>query len=202
MEIEFGILNWPMSVIRLRGKEYKKVIELADLVLNKWKEYSDETVQIFAYTDGEQHNTITPIARKKDEIYEIDLVLRNNLTTEEYPLGVFHPHPELHHIKKENIGLIEVMGLAILPARLKEEMKILAEYMLDNKDISENEKIAKHEKWANNIKQKYKNLDENNIEEILHQEIGLVFEKVLEDAGVFKTDNKGIEAFKKFIKTI
>lgn len=201
-DIEFGILNWPMSVIRLRGNDYKKIIQLADLVLKKWKEYSDESVDIFAYTEDEPHNTITPIARKIGEVYEMDLVLRNNLTTEEYPLGVFHPHPELHHIKKENIGLIEVMGLAILPARLKEEMQILSEYILENKDINKNEKIAKHEEWANKIKLKYKDLNKNNIEEILHKEIGLVFEKVLEDAGVFKTDEKGVEAFKKFIKTI
>lgn len=201
-DIEFGILNWPMSVIRLRGKDYKKIIKLADIVLNRWKEYSDEDVQILAYTDEEPHNTITPIVRRNGNNYELDLVLRNNLTTEEYPLGVFHPHRQLHHIKKENIGLIEVMGLAILPARLKEEMKILSEYILENKDIGENEKIAKHEEWANNIKLKYKDLNKNNIEEILHEEIGLVFEKVLEDSGVFKTDEKGIEAFKKFIKTI
>lgn len=201
-DIEFGILNWPMSVIRLRGKNYKRIIELADLVLNNWKEYSDESVEILAYTDNEPHNTITPIVRKKGNIYEMDLILRNNLVTEKYTLGVFHPHPELHHIKKENIGLIEVMGLAILPARLKEEMEILAEYILKNKNINENEKIRKHEEWANKIKLKYSDINKDNVNDILHKEIGLVFERVLEDAGVFKTNEEGLNAFKKFIKTI
>ena len=201
-DIEFEMLYWPLSAIRIKGNDTERLIDLADYILNKWREYSDEDAGIFAYTDGEMHNTITPIARKVNGKYELDLVLRNNLTTEEYPLGVFHPHPELHHIKKENIGLIEVMGLAILPARLKEEMNILADYMLNNKNIEENEKISKHSVWTKEILEKYTNLNKDNIEEILHKEIGLIFEKVLEDAGVFKTDEKGQKAFKKFIKTL
>ena len=201
-DIECGILNWPLSVIRLRGKKDKRLIELADIILNKWREYSDEQVGIYAYTDGEMHNTITPILRKNKKIYELDLVLRNNLTTEEYPLGVFHPHEHLHHIKKENIGLIEVMGLAILPSRLKEEMNLVADYILENKNMEENEKIKKHSDWAKKVVAKYSDINKENVQDILQKEIGLVFEKVLEDAGVFKTDEKGIEAFKKFVETI
>ena len=201
-DIEFEILNWPLSAIRIRGEKSGRLIELADFILKKWREYSDEDVNIIAFSDGEPHNTVTPIARKKNDLYELDLVLRNNLTTEEYPLGIFHPHPELHHIKKENIGLIEVMGLAILPARLKEEMSILADYIVNKKDVSQNEKIEKHALWSKEIVKKYSNINKENIDEILRKEIGLVFEKVLEDAGVFKTDEKGIQAFKKFIQTI
>ena len=201
-DIEFEILNWPLSAIRIRGEKSGRLIELADFILKKWREYSDEEVNIIAFSDGEPHNTITPIARKKNDLYELDLVLRNNLTTEEYPLGIFHPHPELHHIKKENIGLIEVMGLAILPARLKEEMSILADYIVNKKDVSKNEKIEKHDAWSKEIIQKYSNINKENIDEIFRKEIGLVFEKVLEDAGVFKTDEKGFEAFKKFVKTL
>ncbi len=200
--VEFGILNWPMSVIRLRGKKQKNIIELADSILREWKKYTNPSLSIFASTNGEAHNTITPIARKKDDLYELDLVLRNNYSTNKYPLGVFHPHEELHHIKKENIGLIEVMGLAILPSRLKEEMQILSEYILKNKVISKNEKIVKHKEWVEEFEQKYSEINKENIEEILKKEIGLVFQKVLEDAGVFKTDEKGQEAFVKFVNSI
>lgn len=201
-DVEFEILYWPLSVIRIRGEKSGRLIELADFILKKWKEYSDEEANIVAYSNGEPHNTITPIARKKNDLYELDLVLRNNLTSEEYPLGIFHPHPELHHIKKENIGLIEVMGLAILPARLKEEMSILADYIVNKKDVSKNEKIDKHVIWTEKIIKKYTNINKENIDEVLRKEIGLVFEKVLEDAGVFKTDEKGVEAFKKFVKIL
>ena len=177
-DIECGILNWPLSVIRLRGKKDKRLIELADIILNKWREYSDKEVGIYAYTDGEMHNTITPILRKNKKIYELDLVLRNNLTTEEYPLGVFHPHEHLHHIKKENIGLIEVMGLAILPSRLKEEMNLVADYILENKNMEENEKIKKHSDCAKQLVAKYSDINKENVQDILQKEIGLVFEKV------------------------
>ena len=147
-DVEAGIVKWPLSVIRLRGKDTERIIDLADHILGKWRSYTDEEAFIFAETDGTPHNTITPIARMKDGMYELDLTLRNNITTEEHPLGVYHPHAKLHHIKKENIGLIEVMGLAVLPARLKGEMELLKEYILEGKDIRSNEQIEKHADWV------------------------------------------------------
>lgn len=201
-DIETGIVKWPMSVIRIRHKESEKLVEFADYILSKWRNYSDEAVFIFSETDGEPHNTITPIARKKDDVYELDLVLRNNITTEEHPLGVYHPHKELHHIKKENIGLIEVMGLAVLPSRLDKELKLLAEYILAGKNIRENELIEKHADWAEKFLPKYGDISESNIMGILEQEAGLVFVKVLEDAGVFKRTQQGQEAFDRFLKTL
>mgnify|MGYP000826958997 FL=1 len=147
-DVEAGIVKWPLSVIRIRHKDEKRLIELADHILGCWRGYTDEEAFIYANTDGEPHNTITPIARKRDGLFELDLTLRNNITTEEHPLGVYHPHAEYHHIKKENIGLIEVMGLAVLPSRLKEELEILADYLVQKKDIRSNEKIAKHADWA------------------------------------------------------
>ena len=201
-DVECGILNWPLSVIRLRSKDYNRLIELSNLILKKWRKYTNKELNIFAKTDGEPHNTITPIARKNKDFYELDLVLRNNLVTQEHPLGVFHPHENLHHIKKENIGLIEVMGLAILPSRLKNEMKILKEYLIKNKDVYKNDDIKKHGDWSKQILSKYKNINKENIEKILKKEIGLVFEKVLEDAGVFKTDEKGQKEFVKFLESI
>jgi len=197
-DVESGILKWPMSVIRLRSASVERVIELGKYIMSKWDGYTDESANIYAETNGERHNAITPIARKNNGIYELDIVLRNNLTTEEYPDGVFHPHKELHHIKKENIGLIEVMGLAVLPPRLKQEMEILKEYMLNDKDISSNEKIEKHAKWAEEIKNKYSDINDNNIDNILKTEIGNTFLQVLKDAGVFKN----LEAFKCFINTL
>lgn len=201
-DVEAGIVKWPMSVIRLRGKDENRLIDLGDRILNKWRSYTDEEAVIFAETDGEPHNTITPIARKVKDTYELDLVLRNNLTTEEHPMGLYHPHAQFHHIKKENIGLIEVMGLAILPARLKEEMAVLAEYLVDEKDFRSNELIEKHADWADELRVKYKKFTKQNADEILREEIGIVFSKVLEDSGVYKQDLRGKEGFRRFIKSI
>lgn len=201
-DVELGIVKWPMSVIRTRSKDEKRLVELGDYILNKWRNYSDPSVYIYDNTNGEPHNTITPIARKVNDMYELDLVLRNNITTKEHPLGVFHPHEELHHIKRENIGLIEVMGLAILPSRLKEEMKLLEEYILSEKDISTNELIAKHHKWVENFKGRYSNINESNINKIIRNEIGSEFLKVLEHAGVFKRTKEGMGGFFRFIETL
>ena len=201
-DVKAGILKWPMSVIRLSCPDSDRLIELADKILKAWRGYTDESAFIFAETDGEPHNTITPIARKKEESFELDLVLRNNITTEEHPLGVYHPHKELHHIKKENIGLIEVMGLAVLPARLKNEMALLEDAILENKDIKNDEALCKHYDWAEEIKRKYDNITKENIDKIVKDEIGLVFAKVLEHAGVYKRTPEGIQAFKKFAESV
>ena len=201
-DVETGIVKWPMSVIRIRHKKSERLVQLAEHILKKWRGYSDETVFIYSETDGEPHNTITPIARKKGDMYELDLVLRNNITTEEHPLGVFHPHEKLHHIKKENIGLIEVMGLAVLPSRLDKELKSLAAAILAGSDIRQDELISKHADWVDEFLPEYKNINESNIMEILENEVGLVFVKILEDAGVFKRDNKGQEAFDRFIRCL
>ncbi len=197
-DIEAGIVHWPLSVIRIRGNDDDRVIDLADHILKKWRSYTDEDAFIFAETDGEPHNTITPIARMRDGQYELDLALRNNITTEECPLGVYHPHAELHHIKKENIGLIEVMGLAVLPARLKSEMDLMAEYILAGKDLRADETLEKHADWYDTFKDAYA-FTEENVETILQDEIGKVFVKVLEDAGVYKCTPEGREAFQRFI---
>ena len=201
-DITAGIVNWPMSVIRLRGKETERIIELADIILGKWRAYSDEEAFIFAETEGEPHNTITPIARKRGDLYELDLVLRNNITTEEHPLGVYHPHAKLHHIKKENIGLIEVMGLAVLPARLKSEMADLKKAMLEGKDLRADEVLEKHAEWVEEFTTKYEKIDASNIDKIVEEEIGLVFMQVLEDAGVYKRTEEGRAAFDRFVKSI
>ena len=201
-DVEAGIVKWPLSVLRIRHKDEKRLIDLATHVLEVWRNYTDESAFIYAYTDGEPHNTITPIARKIDDIYELDLTLRNNITTEEHPLGVYHPHAELHHIKKENIGLIEVMGLAVLPSRLKDEMALLEEYILSGKDIASNETLKKHATWVKEFLPKYNTIHKENIEEILQQEIGKVFVKVLEDAGVYKCTAEGREGFRRFIKAL
>lgn len=197
-DVEAGIVKWPMSVIRLRSENTERLVELADKILTCWRGYSDPDAFIFAETDGTPHNTITPIARKANGKFELDLVLRNNITTAEHPLGVFHPHAELHHIKKENIGLIEVMGLAVLPARLKNEMALLERAMLENKNIREDEALAKHADWADEVRRKYGDLTEDNISGIIRDEIGLVFSRVLEHAGVFKRTEEGRRAFLKF----
>ena len=197
-DVRAGIVKWPMSVIRLSSENSERLIELADKILSAWRGYTDENAFIFAETDGEKHNTITPIARKVGDDFQLDLVLRNNITTKEHPMGVYHPHAELHHIKKENIGLIEVMGLAVLPARLKTEMALLKTAMLENKDLRNDEVLEKHADWADEIKIKYSDINENNIDKIIEDEIGLVFSKVLEHAGVFK--NK--EDFLKFTKGV
>lgn len=201
-DVEAGIVKWPMSVIRIRCKDEKRLIQLSDIILKKWREYSDPEAFIFAKTGDELHNTITPIVRKVADIYELDLVLRNNIRTKEHPLGVFHPHAGLHHIKKENIGLIEVMGLAVLPSRLKTEMELLKDYILDDKDIRTNETLEKHADWVEVFSKKYQDINKDNIEDILEKEIGNVFAKVLEDAGVYKRTKEGKAAFQRFIETI
>lgn len=201
-QVEAGIVKWPMSVIRTRCRETKPLIELGEQILNIWRGYTDEAAFIYAETEGEPHNTITPIARKNGEMYELDLVLRNNITTDECPLGVYHPHQELHHIKKENIGLIEVMGLAVLPSRLKDELAELGEYILDGKDIRSNTELEKHADWVEEFLPKYETVTRENIDGIMREEVGLVFERVLEDAGVYKCTPKGREAFGRFIKEV
>mgnify|MGYP002793968320 FL=1 len=201
-DVESGIVKWPLSVIRLRSKDEKRLIELGTHILDAWRGYTDEEAFVFAETDGEPHNTITPIARKVGEIYELDLTLRNNITTEEHPLGLYHPHAEYHNIKKENIGLIEVMGLAVLPSRLKEELETLAEYIVEGKDISENEMIEKHTKWVQKFLPKYDTITKENVMDILKEEVGIVFTKVLEDAGVYKCTEEGRTAFARFLNTL
>ncbi len=195
--IRAGIVRWPMSVIRLTGADRDRLVELADRILTAWRGYTDEAAGIFAETDGEPHNTITPIARRRGMDYELDLVLRNNLTTPEYPLGVFHPHQELHHIKKENIGLIEVMGLAVLPARLKEELAALAEALVSGGDLRADERTAKHADWAEELKTR-RCFTQENAMAILQEEVGRVFAQVLEHAGVYKCTPEGRAAFRRF----
>lgn len=201
-DVEAGIVKWPLSVLRIRHKDEKRLIELATHVLAAWRGYTDEAAFVFAETNGEPHNTITPIARKVGDMFELDLALRNNITTEEHPLGVYHPHVQYHNIKKENIGLIEVMGLAVLPARLKEELEILADYIVEGKEIASNEKIEKHAAWVAEFLPKYEAVTKENVDEILKKEVGIVFTHVLEDAGVFKCTEEGREAFMRFIKTL
>ena len=200
-DVEMGIVKWPLSVLRLRGQNADRLIELGAHILDKWRSYTDETAFLYAETDGELHNTITPIARKVRDTYELDLALRNNITTEEHPLGVFHPHAQWHNIKKENIGLIEVMGLAVLPARLKEELELLGEYLVNGKEIASNEKIRKHAEWAESFRGTY-DFTEENVKGILEKEVGIVFTHVLEDAGVFKCTEEGREAFRRFIEVL
>ena len=201
-DVQAGIVKWPLSVLRIRCKDEKRLIDLADHILQVWRGYTDEKAFIFAETDGEPHNTITPIARKRGDDYELDLALRNNITTEEHPLGVYHPHAQYHHIKKENIGLIEVMGLAVLPSRLKEELEILAQYILEGKDIRSNEKIEKHADWVESFLPGYPDVNSENIMDILKKEVGIVFTHVLEDAGVYKCTPEGREAFLRFVKEL
>ncbi len=201
-DIEAGIVKWPMSVIRLRHKDSDKIIPLARKILAAWRGYTDEAAFIFANTNGEPHNTITPIARKNGDMFELDLVLRNNITTDEHPMGVYHPHKELHNIKKENIGLIEVMGLAVLPARLKSEMAMLETAIVNGENLRDNEVLAKHANWVDEFKIKYNDINAGNIGDILKTEIGIVFSKVLEHAGVYKRDNDGVTAFMRFIDSV
>lgn len=201
-DISAGIVKWPMSVIRLSHRDYNRIIALADVILARWRGYTDEAAFIFAETDGEPHNTITPIARKRGDNYELDLVLRNNITTGEHPLGVYHPHAELHHIKKENIGLIEVMGLAVLPSRLKQELEQLADAIVAKEDIRKNEILEKHADWVDEFLPSYENVTKENVNDIIQKEVGIVFGKVLEHAGVYKRDEAGRAAFQRFIDTI
>jgi len=206
--IKAGIIKWPISVIRLKSSNRKNLVSLSNKILECWQEYSDEKNNIMAFTDKIPHNTITPIARKIGSHFEMDLALRNNRTTEEFPLGIFHPHEEVHNIKKENIGLIEVMGLAVLPGRLKEELEILENYIILNsweeiqKRIATDDRVIKHLEWSEKIHSNYKYITKNNAKKILKTEVGNVFSKVLEHAGVFKRDQNGKEAFLKFIEYI
>ena len=200
-DVEAGIVKWPMSVIRLRAADPLRLAELADRILAAWRGWTDASVSVYAETDGEAHNTITPIARRRGEDFELDLVLRNNLTTAEYPLGLFHPHQELHHIKKENIGLIEVMGLAMLPARLKDELRELEEALVTGGDLRATPTLASHADWAEGLRQKY-SFTSDNAAEILRQEVGVVFSQVLEHAGVFKRDAAGRAAFLRFAESV
>ncbi len=201
-DVEAGIVKWPLSVLRIRSKDTSRLIDLAEHVLNCWRSYTDEDAFIYAETNGEPHNTITPIARKNGDTYELDLTLRNNITTDEHPLGVYHPHAQYHHIKKENIGLIEVMGLAVLPSRLKEELELLADYIVNGKDIRSNKKIEKHADWVEEFLPTYDNITKENVMEILQKEVGNVFTHVLEDAGVYKCTEQGRADFLKFIHTL
>ena len=201
-DVKAGIVKWPMSVIRISGADKERLIELADKILVAWRGYTDEAAFIYAETNGEPHNTITPIARRRGEDYELDLVLRNNITTEEHPLGVYHPHAHLHHIKKENIGLIEVMGLAVLPARLKDEMAELADAIVTGKDLRSTETLASHAEWAESFIPKYDKIDESNVMDIIHEEMGLVFSEVLKCAGVYKCTAEGREAFMRFVESV
>jgi UDPglucose--hexose-1-phosphate uridylyltransferase len=200
-DIEAGIVKWPLSVIRLRGDNKARLSELGEKILDAWRKYSDPDAFIFAETDGEPHNTITPIARFCDGKFELDLVLRNNKTTEEYPLGVYHPHAEHHNIKKENIGLIEVMGLAVLPSRLKKEMAILADVAVRGEEIKEDSEIVIHKAWFEKFRNSY-SFTAENVDEILKGEIGKTFVRVLEDAGVYKCTKEGRDAFLRFISSV
>ena len=205
-DVEAGIVFWPMSVLRLRCGDSDRLVELGDKVLAAWRGYSDESAFIFAETDGEPHNTITPIARKVGDKFELDLVLRNNLTTEEFPLGVYHPHQELHHIKKENIGLIEVMGLAVLPSRLKKELADLADFIAEGRDIRGDGELAKHADWVEEFLPRYAAagvaVTRENVNDVLRTEVGNVFARVLEDAGVYKCDENGRAAFGRFLASV
>ena len=201
-DVKAGIVRWPMSCIRLKSPDDSRLVELAGRILAAWRDYSDPDCFVFAQTDGQPHNTITPIARKRGENYELDLVLRNNITTPEHPMGVYHPHDKLHHIKKENIGLIEVMGLAVLPSRLKGEMAELAKALVQKTPVSQySQNIVKHARWAQEIQSKY-TITADNVEEILHKEIGQVFAEVLEDAGVYKMDQQGRAGFVRFLASV
>lgn len=200
-DVKAGIVKWPMSVIRLDCPDKQRLVELADKILKCWRDYSDEAAFIFAQINGEPHNTITPIARRRGEAYELDLVLRNNITTEEHPLGVYHPHAELHHIKKENIGLIEVMGLAVLPSRLKGELAALEEAILAGADIGADPVLGKHAPWVEELMLRH-NFTPENTAAILQEEVGQVFAKVLEHAGVYKRTEDGRKAFLRFVEAV
>ena len=200
-DVEAGIVNWPLSVIRLTGKDPAQLVDLADKILKTWRGYSDESVGIVAFSDGEIHNTITPIARRRGDAYELDLTLRCNITTQEHPMGLFHPHADKHHIKRENIGLIEVMGMAILPGRLKKELHDLAAVLAADGDVSAEESLVKHAAWAAQLKETYTFTEENALE-ILLQETGKVFAGCLVDAGVYKCDEAGRAAFCRFVDAV
>lgn len=198
--IDLSIVKWPLTVVRLKGDDRNDLSILADKILKHWRNYSDESVDVLAYTDETPHNTITPIARIEDGKYILDLVLRNNRTSEKYPDGIFHPHEELHHIKKENIGLIEVLGLAVLPARLKDELEVIKKNLLRNDGIIENEEMMKsHLDWFYEIREKHPSINEENVDQIINDEVSQVFTKVLEHCGVFKWDENGRQAMERYI---
>jgi len=201
-DIEAGIVKWPMSVLRICSEKKERLVELAEKILKVWRNYTDEAATVFAETNGEPHNTITPIARVRDGKFELDLVLRNNLTTKEHPFGLYHPHAELHHIKKENIGLIEVMGLAVLPARLKTELEEVKQCLINGVKVSSVESIAAHGPWADELVEKYKTFTKENIDAVIEKEVGDVFVKVLEHAGVYKRTAEGKTAFLEFVKKV
>lgn len=200
-DVRSGIVKWPLSVVRIRCADSERLVSLADGILHRWRAYTDEAAVIYAETDGVPHNTITPIARRRGGDYELDLVLRNNLTTEEHPLGLYHPHAELHHIKKENIGLIEVMGLAVLPARLKTELAAVAGCLASGGDLRADELTSKHADWAEGFRAKY-DITPENVMDIVRRETGLVFAQVLEHAGVYKRTPEGRAAFLRFLETV
>ncbi|WP_297130715.1 UDP-glucose--hexose-1-phosphate uridylyltransferase [Terrisporobacter sp.] len=204
-DIKISMIKWPLSVIRIKGKDRHRLSILGEKILNHWRNYSDENVGILSHSDDTLHNTITPISRKREGNFELDLVLRNNRCDENYPDGIFHPHKELHHIKKENIGLIEVLGLAVLPARLKEELTKIKEFLLDSSkeyNMKEDESLIPHLAWFNEIKEKYNYIDKKNIDSIIEDEVGFVFEKVLEHCGVFKWDEDGKKAINKYLDSL
>lgn len=201
-DVEAGILKWPLSVMRLRSENSERLVDLGNYILQSWRAYTDEEAFILAKTKEGLHNTITPIARKAGDVYELDLALRNNITTREHPLGVYHPHKELHHIKKENIGLIEVMGLAVLPARLKTEMEGVADSILKGGNLRDDKELAKHADWVEGFLPNYPHIHEENVMGVLRQEIGKVFVRVLEDAGVYKNTPEGRKAFHRFIDSL
>lgn len=204
-DVEAGIVKWPMSVIRIKSSDRKKLVNLSVKILDNWRKYNDESLDIIAFSGDTPHNTITPIGRRRGKDFELDLVLRNNRTNEKYPLGIFHPHEDVHNIKKENIGLIEVMGLAVLPGRLKEELEILEKYMLEpdfKTKIKNDPKVVKHLEWAINIQEKHVKITSENIKTILKDEIGVTFSRVLEDAGVYKRNNEGEKGLLRFIEYI
>ena len=201
-DVEAGIVKWPLSVLRIRSTDEKQLIDLADHILAAWRGYTDEAAFIYACTEGEPHNTITPIARKVGDTFELDLALRNNITTQEHPLGVYHPHAQYHNIKKENIGLIEVMGLAVLPSRLKDELARLADAIIEGSDIRVDEMLAKHADWVDEFKPHYASITRENVDDILKEEVGKIFARVLEDAGVYKCTPEGREAFGRFLATV
>ena len=200
--VKAGIVRWPLSTIRLQSQDREVLVELTDRILTAWRGYTDESAFIFAETEGVPHNTITPIARRRGELYELDLVLRNNITTEEHPLGVYHPHAELHHIKKENIGLIEVMGLAVLPARLKNELAAVSAALVSGADLAADPLTASHAAWGEELRKKYPAITAENVEQIVHDEVGLVFATVLEHAGVYKRNDAGRAAIMRFIESV
>lgn len=202
-DIEAGIVKWPMSVIRIKGKNKERISKLSDIILRSWRDYSDTDAEIYSHTGDTPHNTITPICRRRDSMWEMDFVLRNNRTSKEHPLGIFHPHSEVHNIKKENIGLIEVMGLAVLPARLKDELELLSKYLIDKSlDITKEPDLLKHEEWYKYLIKRYDNINRDNVNQILKQEVGNTFMTVLEHSGVYKRNSKGQAAFIRFINSI